>query len=97
MGANMYIINTYGPIYGASAIAANRFSAYLFAAAFPLFATQSKFNQSFFSLQFVWFSSLSWLSGFSATLHIENTPQGLSKHIAKQSNSVFVTRSCLGQ
>lgn len=42
MGANMYIMNTYGPLYGASAIAANRFLSYLFAVAFPLFAIQSE-------------------------------------------------------
>lgn len=51
MGANMYIMNTYGPLYGASAIAANRFLSYLFAVAFPLFAIQSKFHQTF-STQF---------------------------------------------
>lgn len=48
MGSTMYIMNTYGPLYGASAIAANRFSSYLLAVAFPLFAIQSKFHQTIF-------------------------------------------------
>ena len=37
-----YLINIYGPKYGASALAANAFSRYAFAAAFPLFTVQSK-------------------------------------------------------
>lgn len=39
----MYIMNTYGPLYGASAIAANRFLSFLFGVAFPLFIIQSEF------------------------------------------------------
>lgn len=39
----MYIVNTYGPLYGASAIAANRFLSFLFGVAFPLFTIQSEF------------------------------------------------------
>jgi hypothetical protein len=37
-----YLINIYGPTYGASASAGNAFARYVFAAAFPLFAVQSK-------------------------------------------------------
>jgi hypothetical protein len=38
----MYLIDAYGPQYGASAVSANGFSRYIFSAAFPLFAVQSK-------------------------------------------------------
>lgn len=38
----MYIMNTYGPLYGASAIAASRFLSFLFGVAFPLFTIQSE-------------------------------------------------------
>ena len=37
-----YLIDSYGPRYGASAVSANGLSRYVFAAAFPLFAIQSK-------------------------------------------------------
>jgi hypothetical protein len=37
-----YLIDSYGPQYGASAVSANGFSRYIFSAAFPLFAIQSK-------------------------------------------------------
>lgn len=40
----MYIMNTYGPLYGASAIAANRFLSFLFGVAFPLFTIQSELS-----------------------------------------------------
>lgn len=50
----MYIMNTYGPLYGASAIAANRFLSFLFGVAFPLFIIQSEFllNPLYFALIF---------------------------------------------
>ena len=38
----MYLIDAYGPQYGASATSANGFARYIFSAAFPLFAVQSK-------------------------------------------------------
>jgi hypothetical protein len=38
----MYLVDSYGPRYGASAVFANGFSRHIFAAAFPLFAIQSK-------------------------------------------------------
>ena len=38
----MYLLDSYGPIYGASAQSANGFARYMAAAAFPLFADQSK-------------------------------------------------------
>lgn len=37
-----YLIDSYGPQYGASAVSANGFARYIFSAAFPLFAIQSK-------------------------------------------------------
>lgn len=40
----MYIMNTYGPLYGVSAIAANRFLSFLFGVAFPLFTIQSELS-----------------------------------------------------
>ena len=39
----MYLIDAYGPQYGASAVSANGFARYIFSAAFPLFAVQSEF------------------------------------------------------
>jgi hypothetical protein len=39
-----YLIDSYGPQYGASAVSANGFARYIFSAAFPLFAIQSKFS-----------------------------------------------------
>lgn len=39
----MYLIDAYGPQYGASAVSANGFSRYIFSAAFPLFAVQSEY------------------------------------------------------
>lgn len=42
MSGAVYIIDTYGPLVGASAIAANGLGRYGFAAAFPLFTVQSK-------------------------------------------------------
>lgn len=38
----MYLIDSYGPQYGASAVSANVFSRCIFAVAFPLFAIQSE-------------------------------------------------------
>ena len=38
----MYLVDAYGPQYGASAVSANSFSRYIFSAAFPLFAIQSE-------------------------------------------------------
>lgn len=40
----MYLIDSYGPRYGASAVSASGFSRYIFSAAFPLFAIQSKYT-----------------------------------------------------
>lgn len=40
MSAMIYITDCYGPLYGASAMAANTLLRYLFGAAFPLFAVQ---------------------------------------------------------
>jgi hypothetical protein len=42
VAAMMYLIDAYGPQYGASAVSANGFARYIFSAAFPLFAIQSK-------------------------------------------------------
>lgn len=42
MSAGMYLVNAYGPLYAASAIAANRFLQFLLGFAFPLFAVQSR-------------------------------------------------------
>ncbi|KAJ9602966.1 hypothetical protein H2200_012746 [Cladophialophora chaetospira] len=39
-----YLVNIYGPTFGASASAGNSFARYAFAAAFPLFTVQSKSN-----------------------------------------------------
>ena len=54
----MYIMNTYGPLYGASAIAANRFLSFLFGVAFPLFTIQSEssLKSPYFALLFILFS-----------------------------------------
>lgn len=40
VGANMYMIDTYGPLYGASAAGANSLARYVLTACFPLFALQ---------------------------------------------------------
>ena len=40
VGANMYMVDTYGPLYGASAAGANSLFRYTLSAAFPLFALQ---------------------------------------------------------
>ncbi|KKA21423.1 hypothetical protein T310_4544 [Rasamsonia emersonii CBS 393.64] len=40
--AIIYIVDCYGPKYGASALSANSFTRYIFAAAFPLFTIQSE-------------------------------------------------------
>ncbi|PSN74708.1 MFS general substrate transporter [Corynespora cassiicola Philippines] len=40
VGANMYMVDTYGPLYGASAAGANSLARYILTAAFPLFALQ---------------------------------------------------------
>lgn len=50
----MYIVNTYGPLYGASAIAANRFLSFLLGFAFPLFTIQSELllKPIYFALSF---------------------------------------------
>lgn len=54
----MYIMNTYGPLYGVSAIAANRFLSFLFAVAFPLFTIQSELSVTKIPLFRLCFSSL---------------------------------------
>lgn len=40
VGANMYMLDTYGPLYGASAAGANSLARYFLTAAFPLFTLQ---------------------------------------------------------
>lgn len=40
VGANMYLVDTYGPLYGASAAGANSLARYTLSAAFPLFTIQ---------------------------------------------------------
>ena len=40
VGANMYMMDTYGPLYGASATGASSLSRYTLSAAFPLFTLQ---------------------------------------------------------
>ncbi|KAF2651576.1 MFS general substrate transporter [Lophiostoma macrostomum CBS 122681] len=40
VGANMYMVDTYGPLYGASAAGANSLARYTLTAAFPLFILQ---------------------------------------------------------
>ncbi|KAF2096822.1 MFS general substrate transporter [Rhizodiscina lignyota] len=40
VGANMYMVDTYGPLYGASAAGANSLARYTLSAAFPLFTLQ---------------------------------------------------------
>lgn len=54
----MYIMNTYGPLYGVSAIAANRFLSFLFGVAFPLFTIQSELSVTKIPLFRLCFSSL---------------------------------------
>lgn len=44
VGAGTYLVDTYGPMNGASALAANGLLRYIFGAAFPLFALQSKWS-----------------------------------------------------
>ena len=43
MSAVMFVMDCYGPLYGASAMAANTLLRYIFGAAFPLFSRQSMF------------------------------------------------------
>jgi multidrug resistance protein len=45
MSAVMFVMDCYGPKYGASAMAANTLLRYVFGAAFPLFSRQSEFDQ----------------------------------------------------
>lgn len=78
MGANMYVMNTYGPLYGASAIAGVRFLSYLLAVAFPLFAIQSKFHQTF-TIQLARSSSLLLTFRFLSMLHTSKTSSGFVK------------------
>lgn len=40
VGANMYMVDTYGPLYGASAAGANSLARYILTASFPLFTLQ---------------------------------------------------------
>jgi hypothetical protein len=42
----VYVIDCYGPRYGASAGSGNAFTRYVFAAAFPLFTVQSKSKEA---------------------------------------------------
>jgi hypothetical protein len=49
VSAMTYLIDSYGPQYGASAVSANSFSRYIFSAAFPLFAIQSMRPRPLFS------------------------------------------------
>ncbi len=57
----MYTVNKYGPLYGASAIAGNRFLYSLFAVAFPLFVIQSECPKDLpFPPSFSWVHPFSW-------------------------------------
>lgn len=62
----MYIMNTYGPLYGVSAIAANRFLSFLFGVAFPLFTIQSELSVTKIPLFRLYYSSLSPYSEVSS-------------------------------
>jgi hypothetical protein len=53
MAATMYIMDTYGPLYGASAMAANGLLRYVMGSAFPLFA-----QQMYSALGVAWATSL---------------------------------------
>lgn len=44
VSAMTYLVDSYGPRFGASAVSANGLSRYLFGGAFPLFAIQSEFS-----------------------------------------------------
>ena len=55
MSVNIYLLNTYGPLYGASATAGSRFLSYIMGLAFPLFAIQSKHHSLQSSQQYTSF------------------------------------------
>jgi len=57
----MYLVDAYGPQYGASAVSANGFSQYVFSAVFPLFAVQSKLRSTHFSYN--WLICSVWSAG----------------------------------
>lgn len=74
-------MNTYGPLYGASAIAANRFLSFLFAVAFPLFTIKSEL-----SLESPYFALLFIPSPYSEFPHLHLV---FSRIEAMLSNSVY--------